>query len=256
MRPGWPLGWLRERLGYEPLDPALFQAALTHRSASGRNNERLEFLGDAVLNLVASDQLYRRHPAATEGDLSRLRARVVSAEPLADIAQALELGEALQLGSGELKTGGFRRQSILADALEALIGAIYLDRGLDAARAVVEPLLEPRIAAAPEPEALKDPKTRLQEWLQARGLPLPAYAVTGVSGQPHEQRFVVRCEVESLGAAASGDGSSRRRAEQEAARLLLERLAPAAGESPTSTAGEAQSIAALDAPSAGAGVGR
>lgn len=256
MRPDWPLGWLSDRLAYEPRDASLFEAALTHRSASGRNNERLEFLGDAVLNLVAADQLFRLHPDADEGDLSRLRARIVSAEPLAAIGQDLGLGEVLQLGSGELKTGGFRRQSILADALEALIGAIYLDRGLDAARAVVEPLLEPRIAAAPEPEALKDPKTRLQEWLQARGLPLPAYAVTGVSGQPHEQRFVVRCEVESLGAAASGDGSSRRRAEQEAARLLLERLAPAAGESPTSTAGEAQSIAALDAPSAGAGVGR
>ena len=228
MRPGWPLGWLRERLAYEPLDPALFQAALTHRSASGRNNERLEFLGDAVLNLVASDQLYRRHPDATEGDLSRLRARIVSAEPLADIAQALELGEALQLGSGELKTGGFRRQSILSDGLEALIGAIFLDRGLDAARAVLEPLLEPRIAAAPAAESLKDPKTRLQEWLQARGLPLPVYAVASVAGQPHEQQFEVRCEVDTLAASATGGGSSRRRAEQEAARLLLERLDPVA----------------------------
>ena len=157
MRPGWPLGWLRERLAYEPRDPALFEAALTHRSASGRNNERLEFLGDAVLNLVAADQLYRRHPQASEGDLSRLRARVVSAEPLAQIAQRLGLGEVLLLGSGELKTGGFRRQSILSDGLEAVIGAIYLDAGLEQARILVEPLLEPLIAAAPDAATLKDP---------------------------------------------------------------------------------------------------
>ncbi|MCU0761048.1 MAG: ribonuclease III [Steroidobacteraceae bacterium] len=224
MKPGWPLGWLRERLGYEPRDPALFEAALTHRSASGRNNERLEFLGDAVLNLLAADQLYRRHPLASEGDLSRLRARVVSAEPLARIAQQIGLGEALHLGSGELKTGGFRRQSILADALEAVIGAIYLDRGLDEARGVVEPLLDPLLAATPAPETLKDPKTRLQEWLQARALPLPAYAVETVEGLQHEQQFRVRCEVGRLGAAAHGEGSSRRRAEQEAARQLLARL--------------------------------
>ena len=224
MRPGWPLGWLRERLAYEPGDATLFEAALTHRSASGRNNERLEFLGDAVLNLVAADRLFRLHPTADEGDLSRLRARIVSAEPLAAIGQELGLGEVLQLGSGELKTGGFRRQSILADALEAVIGAIYLDRGLEAARRVVEPLLEPRIAAAPEPEALKDPKTRLQEWLQARALPLPHYAVEQVEGLQHEQQFRVRCEVDALGLASTGAGSSRRRAEQSAAERLLERL--------------------------------
>ena len=225
MRPDWPLGWLSDRLAYEPRDASLFEAALTHRSASGRNNERLEFLGDAVLNLVAADQLFRVHPEADEGDLSRLRARIVSAEPLAAIGQDLGLGEVLQLGSGELKTGGFRRQSILADALEAVIGAIYLDRGLEAARRIVEPLLEPRIAAAPEPEALKDPKTRLQEWLQARGLPLPSYAVEQVEGLPHEQQFRVRCVVETLGLSSQGGGSSRRRAEQSAAERLLQRLA-------------------------------
>jgi len=223
-RSDWPLGWLRDRLGYEPLDTALFEAALTHRSASGRNNERLEFLGDAVLNLVAADRLYRRFPAASEGDLSRLRARVVSAEPLAGIAQELELGEALQLGSGELKTGGFRRQSILSDALEAVIGAIYLDRGMEPVREIVERLLEPRIAAAPDPAELKDPKTRLQEWLQGRSLPLPSYGVEAVGGQPHEQHFVIRCEVPSLGEAALGNGSSRRRAEQDAAQQLLARI--------------------------------
>ena len=237
MRPGWPLGWLRERLAYEPRDPALFEAALTHRSASGRNNERLEFLGDAVLNLVAADQLYRRHPQASEGDLSRLRARVVSAEPLAQIAQRLGLGEVLLLGSGELKTGGFRRQSILSDGLEAVIGAIYLDAGLEQARILVEPLLEPLIAAAPDAATLKDPKTQLQEWLQGRGLPLPAYAVEEVEGRPHEQQFRVRCEVGVLGVASSGEGSSRRRAEQSAAQRLLERLLEAPVEP---TAGEAQ----------------
>ena len=225
MRPDWPLGWLRDRLAYEPRDASLFEAALTHRSASGRNNERLEFLGDAVLNLVAADQLFRLHPDADEGDLSLRRARIVSAEPLAAIVQELGLGEVLQLGSGELKTGGFRRQSILADALEAVIGAIYLDRGLEAARRIVEPLLEPRIAAAPEPEALKDPKTRLQEWLQARGLALPAYSVEAVSGEPHAQHFRVRCEVAALAAEAAGEGSSRRRAEQAAAEKLLAGLA-------------------------------
>ncbi len=229
MRPGWPLDWLRERLGYGPLDPALFEAALTHRSASGHNNERLEFLGDAVLNLVAADRLYRRYPTASEGDLSRLRARVVSAEPLAGIAQELGLGDELQLGSGELKTGGFRRQSILADALEALIGAVYLDRGMDAARELVERLLESRIAAAPDPADLKDPKTRLQEWLQARALPLPAYEVERVGGQPHEQHFVVRCEAAALGEPTTGTGSSRRRAEQDAAQELLRRIGDGAG---------------------------
>ncbi len=247
MKPGWPLGWLRERLAYEPRDPALFEAALTHRSASGRNNERLEFLGDAVLNLLAADQLFRAHPLADEGDLSRLRARVVSAEPLAGIAQQLALGEALQLGSGELKTGGFRRQSILADALEAVIGAIYLDRGLDETRRVVEPLLAPLLAAAPEPEALKDPKTRLQEWLQARALPLPDYAVEQVAGLQHEQRFRVRCSVAALDATSRGEGSSRRRAEQEAARLLLENLATGA----TSATGAAGAAGATGAASSG-----
>ncbi len=227
-QPDWPAGWLRERLGYVSLDPSLFEAALTHRSASGRNNERLEFLGDAVLNLVAADQLYRLFPMASEGDLSRLRARVVSAEPLGAIALELGLGEALQLGSGELKTGGFRRQSILSDALEAVIGAIYLDRGMEAAREIVQRMLEPRIAAAPDPAELKDPKTRLQEWLQGRSLPLPTYGVESVGGQPHEQHFVVRCEVPALGEAALGEGSSRRRAEQEAAQQLLARIGEAA----------------------------
>src|SRR5471032_1364817 len=134
----WPARWLKEKLAYEPRDLGLFKAALTHRSVSGPNNERLEFLGDAVLNLLIAEHLYRTFPSASEGDLSRLRSRVVSSEPLAEVAMTIELGEALQLGSGELKTGGFRRKSILADALEAVCGALFLDGGLAAARAPVE----------------------------------------------------------------------------------------------------------------------
>lgn len=220
----WPVRWVRESLAVEPGDPALYEAALTHRSASGRNNERLEFLGDAVLNLVAAEMLYRRFPDSSEGDLSRLRASLVSEGPLAQAAQSLSLGDELRLGSGELKSGGFRRESILADALEALIGAVYLDRGLDAARALVERLAEPLVAALPAAEELKDPKTRLQERLQGRGLALPSYTVERVSGEAHAQHFAVRCEVAALGIATDGEGSSRRRAEQDAAQRLLDLL--------------------------------
>jgi ribonuclease-3 len=204
---------------------ALFEAAFTHRSAPGRiNNERLEFLGDAVLNLLAAELLYQRFPAASEGDLSRLRARLVSTAPLAEAAQSLGLGDELRLGSGELKTGGFRRESILADALEALIGAVYLDAGLEAARAVVARFCEPLIDTLPPPEDLKDPKTRLQELLQGRGLALPEYRVEQVSGEPHLQHFSVRCEVPELHIATAGEGSSRRRAEQDAAQRVLDSL--------------------------------
>jgi ribonuclease III len=217
----WPVRWVRDRLGYEPRDVSLFVAALTHRSASGRNNERLEFLGDAVLNLAVARHLYLAFPAASEGDLSRLRARVVSAEPLAEIAATIGLGEELQLGSGELKTGGFRRQSILADALEAICGALLLDGGLDAAEAVIQRLFAPRIAALPAPETLKDAKTRLQEYLQSRGYSLPRYTVDRIEGEAHAQIFHVTCEVPDLDRRAQGSGSSRRRAEQEAAERLL-----------------------------------
>jgi ribonuclease III len=220
----WPVRWVKERLGYEPRDVTLFVAALTHRSAPGRNNnERLEFLGDAVLNLVVARHLFTTFPAATEGDLSRLRARVVSAEPLAEIAASLGLGDELQLGSGELKTGGFRRQSILADALEAVCGALFLDGGLDAAQKVILRLYEARIAALPAPETLKDAKTRLQEYLQSRGYSLPRYAVERIEGEAHAQIFHVSCDVVDLKRCSEGSGSSRRRAEQEAAaKILLE----------------------------------
>ena len=221
---GWPATWVRERLGYEPHDPALFRAALTHRSAAGANNERLEFLGDAVLNLLIAQRLYQSFPQATEGDLSRLRARLVSREPLAEIALALGVGATLQLGSGELRSGGFRRQSILADALEALFGAIYLDGGLAAVEPLVTRLFAERIAALPSPEALKDAKTRLQEYLQSRSLTLPRYLVLGIEGEDHAQTFRVSCEVPGLTLRVEGGGSSRRRAEQQAAQAMLEAI--------------------------------
>lgn len=220
----WPSAWLRDKLGYEPRDAALFAAALTHRSAAGANNERLEFLGDAVLNLVVAEHLYRRYPHATEGDLSRLRARIVSSEPLAEVATALAIGATLRMGSGELKSGGFRRKSILADSLEALCGAVFLDSGLDAVRRIIEQLFEERIAALPALDALKDAKTRLQEYLQSRGLALPKYSVERVEGEPHAQVFWLNCEVKALGLRAQGSGSNRRRAEQEAAESVLQQL--------------------------------
>jgi len=221
---GWPAAWVRERLGYEPQDLALFRAALTHRSAPGANNERLEFLGDAVVNLSIAQRLYEAFPLATEGELSRLRARLVSREPLAEIAVSLGLGETLQLGSGELRSGGFRRQSILADALEALCGAIFLDGGLGAVEPIIARLFTARIAALPSPEALKDPKTRLQEYLQSRSLTLPRYQILGIEGEDHAQTFRVSCEVPGLALRVEGGGSSRRRAEQQAAQAMLEAI--------------------------------
>jgi ribonuclease III len=221
---GSPAAWVSERLGYQPRDLVLFRAALTHRSVPGPNNERLEFLGDAVLNLLIAHRLYGSFPQASEGDLSRLRARLVSREPLAEIALSLGLGEMLQLGSGELRSGGFRRQSILADALEALFGAIYLDGGLAALEPIITRLFAGRIAALPSPEALKDAKTRLQEYLQSRSLTLPRYAILGIEGEDHAQTFRVSCEVAGLSLRVAGEGSSRRRAEQEAAARMLDAI--------------------------------
>jgi ribonuclease-3 len=219
--------WLREALGYECRDAALLEAALTHRSAGGSHNERLEFLGDAILNCVVAMLLFREFASADEGHLSRLRANLVSGEALAVIAAQIDLGQQLRLGSGELKSGGFRRKSILADALEALFGAIYLDGGFEAAAQVIERLFAPRLARLPSVAELKDPKTRLQETLQARGLPLPAYVVESVTGEAHNQSFRVSCSVDALGLKVHADGPSRRRAEQVAAQLLLDQLAAA-----------------------------
>jgi ribonuclease-3 len=215
-------GWLEERLGLEFADPGLLERALTHRSHGSTNNERLEYLGDAVLTFVVAEMLYRSFPEASEGELSRYRASLVSGEALAEIAASLGLGEHLLLGEGEMKSGGMRRATILGDALEAVLGAVYLDQGLGAARRVAERLFQGAIAALPSAAELKDPKTRLQEWLQGRGHALPAYTVLEVSGEPHDQRFRVRCEVPELALAAVADGSSRRRAEQEAAQRILE----------------------------------
>ncbi|HWW19994.1 MAG TPA: ribonuclease III [Steroidobacteraceae bacterium] len=216
--------WLRDALGYEAVDLTLFETALTHRSADGPNNERLEFLGDAVLGLVCAQYLYERFGQADEGALSRLRASVVNGESLAQLAAGLSLGEQLSLGPGELKTGGFRRESILADALEALCGALYLDAGLPRAGAMIEQLLAPALQGMSLPADLKDPKTRLQELLQGRGLPLPRYSVDNVEGELHAQVFRVTCEVEPLALRAGATGSSRRRAEQVAAARILEQI--------------------------------
>jgi ribonuclease III len=217
--------WAVQRLGYRFGDPALLEAALTHRSASRTNYERLEFLGDSVLNFVVALMAFRAFPAAPEGDLSRYRAALVSAPSLASVAGSLALGDQLRLGSGELKSGGFRRDSILADCLEALFGALYLDGGLAAASDVIERLLGARLRELPSAETLKDSKTRLQEALQSRGLALPRYALEEVGGEPHEQWFVASCEAAALSLRATGRGSSRRRAEQEAAQKVLEAIA-------------------------------
>ena len=223
-KPDESLIWVERSLGYVFVQSALCYTALTHRSAASDHNERLEFLGDSVLNCSVARLLYDAHPQVDEGALSRLRATLVSGETLARIAADLGLGEHLRLGVGELKTGGFRRASILADALEALLGAIFLDSGFDAAMAVVVRIMEPRMLDLPTADMLKDPKTRLQEALQARGLALPVYTLTAVAGDPHAQTFTVSCEVPIFGLTAVGEGGSRRRAEQLAAAKLMELL--------------------------------
>lgn len=216
-----PADWLQQRLGCSFADTGLLVRALTHRSVGADNNERLEYLGDAVLSFVVAELLFEAYPEASEGELSRYRASLVSGDALGAVALELGLGELLRLGEGELKSGGQRRASILADALEALVGAVYLDQGLDAARTVAARLLQRRLAELPGASELKDPKTRLQEWLQGRGLGLPEYKVMEITGEPHEQLFRVRCDVGELAIAAEAEGSSRRRAEQEAASLVL-----------------------------------
>jgi ribonuclease-3 len=215
---------LLRALGHRFGDAALLQRALTHRSAGPDNNERLEFLGDALLNLAIADALYRLRPAAPEGDLSRLRASLVREPTLAAAARRISLGESIHLGAGELRSGGFRRDSILADGLEALIGAVYLDAGFEAATALCRRLLEPELAALPDAGSLKDAKTRLQEWLQAIPRPLPEYSVLREEGPPHRRIFTVRCRLIDDESALEADGNSRRAAEQTAAERMLRRL--------------------------------
>jgi ribonuclease III len=208
-------------IGHSFNDDELIEQALTHRSAGGRNNERLEFLGDAILGFVIADILYHDFPEAKEGELSRLRAALVKRDTLAKIAREVELGDYLILGSGELRSGGHTRSSILADGVEALLGAIYLDDGYTTTRKIIRRLFSRRLENLTLNDQRKDPKTRLQELLQARKLDLPAYEVSDIKGEPHNQVFQVICSVEALKHEVTGSGSSRRKAEQDAASQLL-----------------------------------
>ena len=213
--------WLHKTLEYRFADSELLTRALTHRSAGGTNNERLEFLGDAVLDFVISEAVFELRPDASEGDLSKLRSSLVKDVSLAELAGDLGLGEHLILGSGERKTGGHRRESILADALEAIFGAVYLDSGFDTACEVIERVFEQRLQSLPDAADLRDPKTRLQEWLQGRRMALPEYELVSVTGKAHAQRFAVMCTVEELSHATEGNSTTRRKAEQQAARRML-----------------------------------
>ena len=219
------LARLQKKLGHEFSDPKLLELALTHRSFGSRNNERLEFLGDSIVNFVIAEALYERFTDAREGQLSRLRARMVRGATLAELGREFELGDFLRLGSGELKSGGFRRESILADAVEAIIGAIYLDAGMGVCHDRIRSWFASRLAQlTTTDEQNKDPKTRLQEFLQARQQSLPKYQVSSIQGEAHEQQFTVICTVDCLSQSAAGEGSSRRGAEQQAARNALKML--------------------------------
>ncbi len=202
-------------------DPHLLTLALTHRSASARHNERLEFLGDAVIGLVVADVLYERFPQADEGQLTRARATLVNRDTLAEIARELDFGAALALGEGELKSGGWRRESILANALEAIVGAIYLDAGMEAARLQLMVWFYTRLLHVDPTATQKDSKTQLQEFLQERQNPLPLYRTVDIQGPAHEQCFTIACEIAVPALQVEASGRSRRQAEQEAARLAL-----------------------------------
>ncbi len=215
---------LSKRLAYQFNDLELLNIALTHRSANKNHYERMEFLGDAILNVTITDDLYHRFPKASEGDLSRLRASLVKGDTLSELAKSLALGEYLRLGSGELKSGGFRRNSILADVFESIIGAIYLDGGNECSKKFILEQFDERLNAADITKNLKDPKTRLQELLQAKGCDLPNYEITNTSGQAHNQTFDVTCHVALVPEPTEGTGNSRRKAEQAAAQQMLEIL--------------------------------
>ena len=215
---------LQQRIGHRFSDPALLQRALTHRSHGADHNERLEFLGDAVLSLTVSGLLFERFAGSDEGDLTRVRAHLVREDSLHRVALQLGLPEVLRLGDGEARGGGAQRASILADALEALIGATFLDGGFDAARALVSGLFGEVIQTTDVASWSKDAKTELQEWLQARRLPVPTYRISATRGQAHAQTFEVECVVPALSLTERGEGRSRRVAEQEAARRMLDAL--------------------------------
>ena len=212
------------QLEYTFKNGALLAEALTHRSAASVNNERLEFLGDGILNFIIAARLFEQYPDIDEGDLSRLRASLVNKDSLADIAKILELGQYIKLGSGELKSGGRRRDSILADAVEAILGAVYIDSGFDTCRALILRLYTEKLQNIPDAQELKDPKTRLQELLQSRRYQLPAYTVLEVTGKAHNQVFKIECSIEDLSCVTTAQGKSRRKAEQAAAKLAIEEV--------------------------------
>lgn len=212
---------LCQKLGYQFKDESLLAMAITHRSFSANNNERIEFLGDSLLNMIIAEALYKRFPNLREGELSRIRALLVSGKTLAELANEFNLGVFLRLGAGEKNTGGHRRNSTLADAVEALIGAIYLESGFEVCRERVLSWFEPRIAVLNPESSHKDAKTRLQEFLQARKLPLPDYQLLDTEGADHQQTFIVSCSVSLLKSTVSASGSSRRKAEQAAAEKVL-----------------------------------
>jgi ribonuclease-3 len=223
-KPPEGLAELERHLGHRFAAPELAVQALTHRSFGAPHNERLEFLGDSLLNCAVATLLYERFPQLPEGDLSRLRAALVNQSSLSAIAVQLGLGERLRLGEGELKSGGFRRPSILADALEAVLAAVFLDAGFESVRKAVEHLFAERLERDQGKPVDKDPKTELQEYLQGRRLQLPRYAVMKTEGEAHDQTFTVECRVDDLGLAATGTGASRRVAEQAAAAGVLANL--------------------------------
>lgn len=212
-------------LGHVFIRPELLQQALTHRSLGSTHNERLEFIGDAVLNCVIAAVLFQRYPDMPEGELSRLRSSLVNKDTLFRLAQGLGLGQSIRLGEGELRSGGSARPSILADTLEAVFGAVFVDGGFDAARTSIEAVYTKELADLDPAALAKDPKTRLQEWLQARRIQVPEYAIVAVTGEAHLQSFDVECRIPALGIAVAGSGPSRRAAEQAAAARAYEQAA-------------------------------
>lgn len=215
---------LYKSIGYQFVDKQLILNALTHRSRGLKNNERLEFLGDSVLNFVIAEALYDRYPDSLEGDLSRLRAFLVKGETLSEVARELSLGDFVQLGQGELRSGGFRRDSILADCVEAMIAAVLLDSNFDECKKVILFIFKQRLEGKINFESLKDPKTQLQEQLQSKNIQLPAYKLLQVSGEQHNQVFEVLCSVNSLSLKSIGKGTTRRKAEKNAAEQMLVKL--------------------------------
>lgn len=215
---------LQKAIGHRFSRPELLQQAVTHRSFGSPHNERLEFLGDSIVNCVTAIALFERFGELREGDMSRLRANLVRQEALHRLAEGLKLGDYLQLGEGEMKSGGHRRPSILADALEAIFAAVFLDAGFEAAKSVIDRLYASSIASLDPARALKDPKTALQEWLQGRRMPLPKYSLADTRGEAHQQEFEVECEITGLGLKTRGIGVSRRAAEQQSAQRALELL--------------------------------